>query len=317
VIAALALLADFLVNAILVASGVALMSGVRVVQVLRNVYVGSPRLATGYACFGLVAGVLAMAFVLVGNWALVGFLLPVVLARQMFSHRTLLRETSDHLAQKTQLLDSVPSQLEEERKDERLVLAGALHDDVLQPLYKVHLMAQVLRQDLAMGKLLDLEDDLPELLRATEDASSSIRSLIRELRCPPEAMTDLRVALHLLLDALRSETPARIEESLEEVSGPPERQFLAYQIAREAATNAVKHAGAGRIVVRVSSDAGHIRVLVQDDGSGFDVSLVDQEQHFGVLLMRERAESVGGLLHIVSGSSGTDVIARVPISDEV
>jgi signal transduction histidine kinase len=312
-IAALSLLTDFVVNALLVAFGVALMSGVRIGQVLKNVHVGSPRLATGYACYGLVAVFLATAFVHVGNWALAGFLIPVLLARQMFSHGKRLREATNDLAAKTHLLNKVPSQIESERRDERLVLASALHDDVLQPLYKVHLMAQVLRQDLAAGKLFDLDDDLPELLRATEDASSSIRSLIRGLRHSSAAPSDLRATLHLFLDALRSETPAHIEESIDEIRGSPELQFLAYEIAREATTNAAKHSGARRISVRVFVDEGDIRVLVTDDGHGFDIRSVNQEEHFGLLLMRERAESAGGLLHVTSAPNGTDVVARIPL----
>ena len=48
-----------------------------------------------------------------------------------------------------------------------MVVAGELHDEVLPPLFKVHLMGQVLRQDLDSGQLLNLDCDLPELLSAT------------------------------------------------------------------------------------------------------------------------------------------------------
>ena len=64
-------------------------------------------------------------------------------------------------------------------------MAAGLHDEVLPPLFKVHLMGQVLRQDLASGRLLALEEDLPALLGATENASDNMRELIRSLRIRP------------------------------------------------------------------------------------------------------------------------------------
>jgi NarL family two-component system sensor histidine kinase LiaS len=315
-IAAAALIADFIVNAVLVAVGVKLMSGLRLTEVIQRVNVSSPRLIPGYACFGLIAVLLATALIHVGNWALVGFLIPVLLAQQMFSHGRRLQDASADLASKSELLRTVPEQIQAERMDERLVLAGELHDEVLQPLYKVHLMAQVLRQDLAAGKLFDLDDDLPELLRATESASSSIRALIRGLRRSSTTASDLQLTLRLLLDELRSDSAAVIEESLQEIWGPPELQLLAYQIAREAAGNAVKHAAASHISLAVFIENGEIRVQVSDDGHGFDVSSVDRSQHFGLQLMRERTESSGGLLHLRSGPAGTVVVARLPIPSE-
>src|SRR4051794_36137315 len=71
---------------------------------------------------------------------------------RMFSNGTRLQEAAVDLAAKREALDAVPGRIEAERKHERVTLAGALHDEVLQPLYKVHLMAQVLRQDLAGGR---------------------------------------------------------------------------------------------------------------------------------------------------------------------
>ncbi len=83
---------------------------------------------------------------------------------------------------KDEALRNVEEQMLRERRDERMALAGELHDEVLPPLFKVHLMGQVLRQDLNTGRLLDLDEDLPELLSATEVAQAAIRVLVRDLR---------------------------------------------------------------------------------------------------------------------------------------
>jgi signal transduction histidine kinase len=313
-VAIIALVVDLVTNAVLVSAGVALLTGVPWRSVLTNVYAGSPRLASGYLCLGLVALLLATAFAHVGEWALIAFLVPVALARQLFSTGAQLQEATLDLAAKEEALDAIPDQIEAERKDERLVLAGALHDEVLQPLYKVHLMAQVLRQDLAGGRLLDLDEDLPDLLRATDAASSSIRSLIRALQTKQSPANDLKTTLHMLLEELRRDTPAVLEEAVDSVEASPELRLVTYQIAREAVCNAIRHASASTITVRVENDGSEIRVEVADNGHGFDPKGVDKSQHFGLQLMRQRAEAVGGVLHVSTGSRGTHVIAQLPVS---
>ena len=64
-----------------------------------------------------------------------------------------------------------------------MVVAGELHDEVLPPLLKVHLMGQVLKQDLRAGRLLDLDDDLPgAAIRHPEVAQGAIREVLGDLR---------------------------------------------------------------------------------------------------------------------------------------
>ena len=58
------------------------------------------------------------------------------------------------------------------------LFAAGLHDDLLPRLFRVHLLGQVLRQQLATGQLLAMEDDLPTLIRATEEASETAQSQI-------------------------------------------------------------------------------------------------------------------------------------------
>src|SRR5439155_1571476 len=81
-----------------------------------------------------------------------------------------------------QALQQVTNQIGQERMDERRLIAAELHDEVLQPLFKVTLMAQVLKADLARGQLLELDQDVPELLTASDLASTTLRELIGDLR---------------------------------------------------------------------------------------------------------------------------------------
>jgi signal transduction histidine kinase len=89
-----------------------------------------------------------------------------------------------------------------------------------------------------------------------------------------------------------------------------------YRIVQEAAFNVVKHAGASRMEISVDASSGCLRVCVEDDGHGFpsDSSPVDQAGHLGLISMVERAEAIGGQLHISSSENGTRVFLEVPIS---
>jgi signal transduction histidine kinase len=107
--------------------------------------------------------------------------------------------------------------------------------------------------------------------------------------------------------------PGQIQLEVEEVGGSPIVQLLAYQILREALRNAVRHAHASLIRVSLSRDGPDMRLIVEDNGRGFDPKSVDTERHFGLLLIRERIELAGGVLYIQSSvGGGTTIAARLP-----
>lgn len=215
-------------------------------------------------------------------------------------------------------LKTVTKRIADERRDERLNVAAGLHDEVLPPLYKVHLMGQVLRQDLASGRLLALEDDLPELLDATERASEAMRVVIRELRRSSLGPGGLTETLRLLVKHFEQECDARFSVELEDVGGAPLIQLLVYQVAREALYNAVRHSGASEIRVRLVREATDMRIVVSDNGRGFDPDAVDSAAHFGLQLVRERVELAGGLVRVESRpGGGTELIARLPAETSV
>jgi signal transduction histidine kinase len=217
------------------------------------------------------------------------------------------------IVEKSRALLTVAGKIADERREERLAVAAGLHDELLPPLYKVHLMGQVLRQDLAMGRLLNLEDDVPELLSATEQASEATQGLIRDLRHSRLGPDGLLGTIHSLIRDVETAFPGRIQLEVEDVGGSPIVQLLAYQILREALRNAVRHAHASLIQVSLSREGRDMRITVEDNGQGFDPETVDADRHFGLLLIRERVELAGGVLNVRSRiGEGTEIIARLP-----
>ena len=310
----LALLVDAGTNFFLVASAVAIERRVAPRGVLSKMFGASPwHYLAGYVLLGLLALPLSAAFAIGGVWAVLMFLAPLVLAREMFRQTQQVLDATERIRLKDVALLGAAHDLVRERKDERLALAGELHDEVLPSLFKVHLMGQVLKQDLAAGKLLELDYDLPELLVATDAAQRAIRDLLGDLRQSPLGAAGLIPTLRMLVDQLASAGAPPIALDVEEFDSSPLAQLLAYQVIREAVHNAAKHANAEGITVRLWTDSEMLRVSVTDDGTGFSLPAVDGSRHFGLQIMKERIESAGGKMFVDSRlGTGTMVAASVP-----
>ena len=197
---------------------------------------------------------------------------------------------------------------------ERNRLALELHDAVSQKLFSLVLSAE------AAATLLDKDPDgaRPQVARLGElarEALGELRSLILGLR-PPELERDgLAGALRKEIEMLERIHGVKVELSSGGAgSGPPERDLGVLRIAHEAIINALRHADASKITVRLSQDDGQLMLEVADDGSGFDPGRPElRSKHLGLTSMEERARELGGRLEIRSiQGSGTTVALEVP-----
>jgi two-component system nitrate/nitrite sensor histidine kinase NarX len=103
----------------------------------------------------------------------------------------------------------------------------------------------------------------------------------------------------------------RGDERLPEVS--PEVTVVALRVLSEALTNVERHAGAAHAVIEARALEGRLELMVTDDGPGFATAPGASEGHFGLLLMRERAEAVGAELVVDSTPGhGTRVALSLP-----
>jgi signal transduction histidine kinase len=238
--------------------------------------------------------------------ALLAILAATLLGRQALARSQMLVDTSRAYRSREQALKHVSQQLGKERSDERKLIAAELHDEVLQPLFKVTLMAQVLKNDLATGRLLELDQDLPELLTGAELASTTLRELIGDLRRSSLGRGGLEPALNRFLQSVSERTPCEIHSEIRAVDVDPDVELVIYQIAKEAVTNALTHARARNVWVHLGQEAGLAELTVQDDGVGFDPSSVP-EGHYGVHIMRERAKAAGASFLLESDTSGSTV----------
>jgi signal transduction histidine kinase len=308
-----ALLADFAINASAVAVAQRLTYRLPWREIPNGVLApgGAWLFAIPYLAYGLLAILFSALYRQAGAWAFFGFVGPVVMGREVFSRGKKLVEADEHLAVQRRALDRASTQIAEERQDERRRIASALHDDVLQALYNVSIHAQVVRQDLRTGQLLTLEGDVPRLIQANERAQALLRDVVAGLRSSPLGRSGLSDTLQLLTDQLGDESGIDVLCHVEVADLRPNLQLLIYQIAREALVNAVNHSGCRTIRVSLRGDGEWVRLTVEDDGKGFNMAEAAMTNHFGLALMRERAELASGYLHIQTViGSGTTVAAR-------
>jgi signal transduction histidine kinase len=303
VAAALALASDASVNYLVVGYGTSLRTGQRFVVALREMRFGSARsFLPTYACFGFIGVLVAEAHARLGLAAVIAALAPVALGTFAFLHRLLLDKAEGTLEARESALRRVDQRIADERRDERSRIAEALHDDVLQDLYNISIRAQVLRQDLMNGQLLDLESDLPLVLEATEAAVEDLREVIQGLRTASIGHAGLVETLSLFANHLAVDSGIQTVLATDPtLHSTPERELVVYQIARECLTNAIRHSGAKTIWVTLKRGeaGGPAYLAVEDDGVGFDPNM-PIERHYGLELMRERAKSIAGSISIRS-----------------
>lgn len=310
-VALLALGADGIVNYVIVGFGTSLRTGIGFIDALTVMRIGSLRtFLSSYVCFGFLGVLIAEAYATFGLPGVVGSLAPVVLGSQAFLHRFRLDRAEQSLAATSDALRRVDERIAEERRDERSRIAEALHDEVLQDLYNVTIRAQVLRQDLLTGRLLELEDDLPAVIRASEAAVEDLREVIQGLRSATIGHAGLLETLTLFANHLGGDSNLKVVLSLDPlIRSTPERELIVYQIAREALTNCARHALARTAWLTLRRGGDKVcELVVEDDGCGFDVDARKSHGHFGLELMRERAASIAAELDLRSSPGAGTVV---------
>ena len=203
---------------------------------------------------------------------------------------------------------------------ERQRLSRDVHDGIAQTLSALRWQAQLLTRRLrAMG--IELEE-IKQLEVLTEKARLDTRESIELLRSYNGGgfMPNLRVYLKQL--GQEDKLVFHIDSGDNELrlGAPAELELM--RICQEALSNVRKHAGAYHVDIKVKSVDNHFEVSIADDGCGFDALAYYQGgmQHIrghGLAVMRERAESIGGKLRVLSmPGKGTEVQVEVPANNQ-
>ena len=188
----------------------------------------------------------------------------------------------------------------EAQEAERARVARELHDESGQVLTALALHLRALEDDVGPG---EVRERIAEMRRSLASASSSLRELATRLR--PSALEE-----HGLADAIedqagrlrRSGIPVDVDLRGLDADLSGELQTVLFRVVQESLTNVARHSGAERASIVVSARGDRLRLMVEDDGCGFDTS--SPTGRLGLAGIRERVELLGGQLRIESSPGG-------------
>ncbi len=196
---------------------------------------------------------------------------------------------------------------------ERNRMARELHDSMTQQLYSLILFSGACRKATQAVNLERAERHLVRVEQSAQQALKEMRLLVYELR--PQALDEVGLvgALQQRLDAVENRVGITTQLLVEgELDLPTATEEGLYRIAQEALTNALKHAFASSILIKIKARKQTVSLEVVDDGCGFEPGDCAELGGLGLVIMRERAEELGGTLSIDS-ESGKETCVKVTI----
>jgi signal transduction histidine kinase len=199
------------------------------------------------------------------------------------------------------------------QEEERRRLSRELHDEVGQSMSALLVELNNLEANIREGAH-DVDTPLASVRRLAENSVGVIRNMALLLR--PSMLDDLGLvpALRWQAREVSRRTRLRVKVIADGVPDdlPDEHRTCVYRVIQEALHNATRHAHAQLVRVTVSKESDRIRVVVQDDGAGFDPG---QEKGMGMIGMEERVRALGGQFRVDSRpGDGTTVTVVLPLA---
>ena len=199
---------------------------------------------------------------------------------------------------------------------ERQRVAREVHDGMAQTLGYLNVQMGIVDQLLSRGETPKAQAELETMARVTREAYEDLRQSITDLRMPLSATGGLRRSLREYLERFSLQTGITCHFEGHRGSAaalPPEAEVQLIRIVQEALANVRKHAPDAEVWLNVEANARYVRVVVRDDGPGFEPGAVASAERFGLRTMRERAESAGGTFALDSRpGAGTRVDVTIP-----
>jgi two-component system NarL family sensor kinase len=202
--------------------------------------------------------------------------------------------------------------------EERNRLAREIHDTLAQELAAITLHLET-ADALSTSRPTRAHEAIQRALTLARNSLQEARRSVMDLRAGPLQDHTLPEALASLIQPATPPAAQIHYQCLPETGFPtlPARiEVGLYRIAQEALANAQRHAHAQHITLLLSADESSLRLLVQDDGIGFDPDTVVQQSeqgHFGLAGMSERVKLLGGSLCILSTpGAGTSIEVTLP-----
>ncbi len=231
---------------------------------------------------------------------------------------TVVNDFTDRKKSEAELKNSVEQlrlltqHIEKIREDERLAISRDLHDDLGQALTAINIDLGIIKQ------YLPNEDAKSKMTRVSKMVSETIQTVQRlTMQLRPDIINDLGIEnaiewytrdfslrndVKFLID-VDYDTPISYESSL-----------VIFRIMQESLTNISRHSSATEVGIKLYKNPENIIFRIHDNGIGISDLQQKSRRSFGIIGMKERAASIGGILEITRGKTGgTDCILRIPL----
>jgi signal transduction histidine kinase len=188
---------------------------------------------------------------------------------------------------------------------ERRALTTELHDRVGQNLTGLSINLQNMKELLSGKAALKLAAKFDDAQALVQDTTRQIRDIMAELYLPELEDYGLAAALETYAERAASRGNLKLIANLRDLAPPPmpaDIRIAVFRAAQEAINNVLKHAGARHLELSLDERDGRILIKIEDDGQGFEPDAVAQKvtQSWGLKIMSERIESIGGQTYIES-----------------
>ena len=203
---------------------------------------------------------------------------------------------------------------------ERTRLAAELHDGPVQQLTAMLYGLELVRHHVRHGSMTAADEVLAGLEEKASSEIHGLRRLMTQLR--PPVLDELGLVTALQNQGLSFESANGIACAIQtepELKLQPELETVLYRVTQESLANIGKHANASNVNISLAANDGQVRLMIRDDGVGFDTTAAPTmvgQGHFGLINMRERVEMVGGIL-LVDSAPGEGTTIAVEMSRQI
>jgi len=199
--------------------------------------------------------------------------------------------------------------------EERQRLARDLHDSVTQSLYSLSLLAETGRRAAEAQNFESVAHHVNRLGEVAQLSLKEMRLMIYELRPEVLEQQGLARALQQRLDTVEGRVGVQTNLATNiDINLPSAVEDALYNIALEALNNALKHAAATAVKIKLHQTEAQVIIKIQDNGRGFEMEEIADAGGLGLITMRERAEKLGGSLKVAAiPDEGTAIQAVIPL----
>lgn len=221
------------------------------------------------------------------------------------------------LQESSQDLRELTHHFEELRENERSTIARDLHDDLGQKLTAIKMDISWLKSRIGVQSR-PVERKFQQMDFLISDSIDSIQKISYGLR--PSILDDL--GLHSAIEwqlkefSKLSGIKVKAVYSQENDIINSQLSLVIFRIVQEALTNVLRHASASSVEIKITDEAGKIKVIISDNGTGIELEKIESKKSYGLIGMRERVKANGGEIKI-SGKKGfgTVIVVKFPLKD--